>query len=96
MTLPDWVNYLSLICGVGGLVFGYFAYRRSGQMKAIDLRLELRKIDADVHRLLRKLPAHLERARELHEAASTMPDSHQSRAMEPWQADWDAGQERLA
>lgn len=96
MTLPDWVNYLSLVCGVGGLALSYFAYRRSGQMKAIDLRLELRKIDADLHGLLKRLPARLDHTRGVHEAVSAMSGSHGSNAVEQWQVDWDADKKHLA
>lgn len=50
MADPDLLGYtgaitgvIGAISGIAGSVLGYIAYRRSDQLKALDLRLELRK-----------------------------------------------------
>lgn len=47
MAAPDWVSYVGAATGVAGFVMGYVAYRRSGAMKALDMRLELRRAGTD-------------------------------------------------
>jgi len=48
MAAPDWVSYVSALTGVVGGVMGFIAYRRAGAMKVLDMRLELRKAEADL------------------------------------------------
>src|ERR1035438_99375 len=51
------------ITGLVGLVLGWTNYTRLQQIKALDLRLELRKLVSDVRADIEALPALLERAR---------------------------------
>lgn len=59
MAEPHWTAYVGMatgilgaVTGISGAIMGYISYRRSNSIKALDLRLELRKavngIDADL------------------------------------------------
>ena len=63
MPAPDWVSYLGAVTGLAGSVMGFISLRRSTTMKALDLRLELRKAEVDLLSLFRSLQPLLERAK---------------------------------
>jgi hypothetical protein len=52
MAVPDWVSYVGLAGGVLGTATGCMAYWRTGQLKALDLRLELSRQDIEVRHLV--------------------------------------------
>jgi len=54
---------IGAITGPAGCVIGWISYRRSQQIKVLDLRLELRKQVSDARANIEALPALLERAR---------------------------------
>jgi hypothetical protein len=43
MTGSDWTGYVGMVTGLIGATMGFIAYRRSNQIKALDLRIQLRK-----------------------------------------------------
>jgi hypothetical protein len=47
---------ISILISIGGAIVGIIAYRRSGSMKALDLRIELQKQLQIVRRLIDGLP----------------------------------------
>jgi hypothetical protein len=51
-----------MITGLAGAGLGYLGYRRSGQMKALELRIELKKAENSAREILDQLPALLDRA----------------------------------
>jgi hypothetical protein len=62
MSEPNWLGYVGAITGIAGAIMGYISLRRSGKLKALDLRLELRRDEADVRELAQEFPALVERA----------------------------------
>ena len=46
---------LGACTGIFGAVMGVVAYRRAGALKAIDLRLDLRRLDGDLTRAVKGL-----------------------------------------
>lgn len=90
MAVPDWVSYVSLAGGVIGTTSGCLAYWRTGQLKKLDLRLELRRADEDLRQLVAGLRPHLERANNsrLHLAAAQ--GMYQSGATKQWGVELDA------
>ena len=54
---------IGAITGSAALVLAWISYRRSQQIKALDLRLELRKQVSDVRAAVEELPDLLERSR---------------------------------
>lgn len=53
--MADWTGYVGVVTGVAGMVMGFRGYQRSNQIKALDLRLELRKGLGDSHLALSSL-----------------------------------------
>jgi hypothetical protein len=43
MADSNWASYVGMVTGVIGAVMGYISYRRSNEIKSLDLRLEYRK-----------------------------------------------------
>jgi hypothetical protein len=94
---PLWLNYIGAITGVIGAVtgiagagMGYIAYRRSGEMKALDLRLELRKSENDLRRLVGELPAQLENAKKSHIAVASATGMLGSGPLKKWSSEWES------
>jgi hypothetical protein len=54
---------IGAITGAAALVLAWISYRRSQQVKALDLRLELRKQASDVRAAVSELPDLLEKSR---------------------------------
>lgn len=62
MAEPHWIGYIGMvtgiigaITGIAGAIMGYVGYHRSKKLKALELRLELRKAISDIHLDLRQL-----------------------------------------
>ena len=63
---------ISLSISIGGATMGYIAYRRSGEMKALDLRIELKKLLQSIRATVDGLPPLLiEAQRSRNNVAST-------------------------
>lgn len=60
MADSDWTGYVGVVTGVVGMVTGCLAYWRSNRIKALDLRLELRKGLGDAHHALSTLRERLD------------------------------------
>jgi hypothetical protein len=94
MADSNWLSYvgaitgtIGAITGIAGAAMGFVSYRRSGQMKALDLRLELRKVVCDLHDTMQSLPPLLERARRSRTAVAAA--TGQSGALQQWQGEFD-------
>src|SRR5215831_472950 len=74
------------ITGLAGFVLGWTNYRRSQQIKALDLRLELRKRVSDVRAAVEELPDLLERSRASRSAVLAAMGALRSSAFETWKA----------
>lgn len=68
---------------------GYISYRRSGEMKALDLRLELRKTQVDYCAFVRELPPLLVRAKASRTAVSSAAGMLGSGALQHWTSEWE-------
>ena len=84
----DWLSYVSLglsvlgaASGCLGTVLGWRGYRRAGKMKTLDLRLELRKGDAEIRSVVLGLPELLDRAKQSREHILAASGRAQSGAM---------------
>jgi hypothetical protein len=72
-TMADstWLGYVGVVTGgigavtgISGAVMGYIGYRYSRSMKALDLRLQLRKDESDFRACVENLPALLDLAKQ--------------------------------
>lgn len=69
MAEPHWTGYVGMvtgiigaITGITGAIMGYISYRKSCNLKALDLRLELRKAVSDINLDLNKVRDLIEKA----------------------------------
>lgn len=67
--------------------FAAQALRRSSKLKALDLRLELRRADADIHALAQEFPGLVERAKASRTAVAAATGRHGSSVFQQWTAD---------
>ncbi|HTV85498.1 MAG TPA: hypothetical protein VME63_08830 [Dyella sp.] len=88
MAIPDWVSYVSLAGGIVGTISGCLAYRRTGQLKALDLRLELRKVDSELRNFFSPLSAKLDYAKRSRERIAAVTGGVQSGPMQKWLAEY--------
>lgn len=89
MAVPDWVSYVSLAGGIVGTISGCLAYRRTGQLKALDLRLELRRADSELRSFVLALAARLDYAKRSRERISAATGGAHSGAMQKWLAEFE-------
>jgi hypothetical protein len=95
MDTPAWLPYVGVVTGtIGtitgtvGAVLGYKGYRRSQEMKALDLRLTLRKAEVDYRRTVEELPELLRRARASRAEVLGAQGNSKSGAFEAWVEQW--------
>jgi len=96
MAEPVWFSYVGAITGVvgtvtgvAGAIMGYVAYRRSNQLKALDLRLELRKCEQDLRYIVLGMSEHLEHAKSSRIAVAAAQGVLVSSGMQRWKAEWE-------
>ena len=89
MAAPDWVSYAGLITGTVGAITGCLAYRQSNKLKALELRLELRKAEADLRIAVQELLSLLEHARTSRYRVAAATGLFKSGALEAWTKAWE-------
>lgn len=96
MTSQVWLEYagaigglIGALTGIGGLVLSILAFRRTGQLKALDLRLELRRCERMLRSDASGICDLLEDAKASHTKLGAAHGSYHSGAMEHWLAEWD-------
>jgi hypothetical protein len=94
MAEPAWLGYTGAITGIvgaltgiAGAAMGYVSYRRTEQLKTLDLRVELRKLLTDVHAVCTDLPDLIERADKSRKAVAAATGGHNSGAAAKWGTD---------
>jgi len=93
MSAPDWLSYVAAASGIAGAVMGGISVRRTVLFKAQDLRLVIRKTDADIREAFANLPDLFEKARRSRAAVFAM--TGRSGAMQAWLRDIDADRAAL-
>lgn len=96
MSDPVWLSYtgvvtgaIGTITGVAGAIMGYISLRHSKQLKALDLRLELRKAGSDLRAAIQDLPALLELAKRSRERVAAATGMLKSGALQQWTNAWE-------
>jgi hypothetical protein len=87
---------IGAITGIAGAAMGYVSYRRTENLKALDLRLDLRKSVSDLMDEIQSLPDLLATARKSRAAVAAATGRTGSGAMQQWVAQLDADEESLA
>lgn len=91
MSAPAWLTYVGAVTGIIGSITGmtgavmaYISYRRISHLKALGLRLELRKRQADAHEIVRGLPSLLNDANDSRFAVASAIGMLRTGGMEVW------------
>lgn len=97
MSDPALLSYIGAITGIvgavtgiAGFVLGYISYHRSQQLKALDLRLELRKQVSDLRASVEQLPDLLQRSRQSRTAVLAATGLVRTGAFESWKTTWES------
>jgi hypothetical protein len=92
MSEPQWLPYAGVISGlvgaatgIAGAVMGWIAYRRSNQIKVLDMRLELRKAINEAERSIGEANELLPFANKSRERVSAAQGMLNSGAIKVWQ-----------
>ncbi len=96
MSEPSWLAYTGAVAGIIGAVTGitgavlaYFAFRRTDQHKALDLRLELRKTESTLRSDIHDLIPLLERAKASRTRLASAQGNYDSGATKHWISQWE-------
>ena len=84
---------IGAITGIAGAIMGYVSYRRSNSIKALDLRLELRKAVNEVELGLSKLKELLDYANQSRQRVTSA--TGRSGAMEIWKKEFEEDKKKL-
>lgn len=97
MADSTWLSYVGVVTGLIGAItgvavatMGFISYRRSGQMKAQDMRVELRKATNDLRTTVQNLIPLLESAKRSHTNIAAATGLGGSGALKQWQSDFKA------
>lgn len=102
MAEPHWTGYVGIatgtigaITGIAGAIMGYVSYRRSNSIKALDLRLELRKAVNEVEMGFSNLERLLNYANQSRQRVAAATGRLGSGAMEIWNREFEEDKNRL-
>lgn len=102
MTNTDFLSYIGAITGVigtitgiAGAVMGYLSYRKTNEIKALELRLEIMKTGVEVFQKAEDLADLLARAKKSRNAVAAAMGTRQSGAYEKWDRQHTADEESL-
>ena len=99
MSAHAWLNYVGAITGIAGMLTGIagmilacLAYRRSGQLKALELRLNLRYAENDLRASVESLPDLLARSKKSRTRVAAARGYFGSAPIEQWLTAWETDQ----
>ena len=97
MSELNWVSYIGIvtgiigaITGIAGAMMGFISYRRTENLKTLDLRLELRRAESDARTQLTVIRTLLERANKSRMAVASATGKIGSGAMVIWKSEFEA------
>lgn len=97
-----WTDYVAVgtsaigaITGIVGAILGSIGYRKANSLKALDLRLELRKAVSDLGSLSDELPNLIDSANRSRKSIAAATGNFRSGMMEKWNKDIEADKIRL-
>jgi hypothetical protein len=95
MSEQAWLSYtgaitgvIGAVTGIAGAIMGYIGYRRSEELKSLDLRLELRKAANDLRSVVEELTPLLEHATKSRTAVAAATGLLGSGALKKWVSEW--------
>jgi len=97
MSETSWLAYtgavagiIGAITGIAGAVTGYYALRRTSELKALDLRVDLRRTESTLRVDIQDLVPLLERAKRSRTRLAAAQGRYRSGAISQWLVEWDA------
>ena len=97
MSEQTWLAYIGAIAGIVGAVTGIagavvavLAFRRTSELKSLDLRLELRRTESTLRSDIQDLVPLLERAKKSRTKLAAAQGSFNSGATAHWLSQWDS------
>lgn len=97
MSDPNLESYVGMVTGIigavtgiTGAIFGYIGYRKTNQIKSLDMRLELRKGISEFEMLLSRTEELLPYADKSRQRVAAALGSFQSGAMVKWRQDYES------
>ncbi|TBO27592.1 hypothetical protein EYS42_16625 [Aquabacterium lacunae] len=87
---------IGALTGIAGSIMGYLSYRKSNEVKALELRLELTKLGQDTFFKAEGLGELMARAKRSREAVSAAMGMRKSGAMVQWRQQYAADEESLS
>jgi hypothetical protein len=86
---------IGALTGIAGSIMGYLSYRKSNEVKALELRLELTKLGQDTFFKADSLGELMLRAKRSREAVSAAMGTRKSGAMTHWHSQYAADEQSL-
>jgi len=84
MADPHWTSYVGMVTGIAGAIMGYVGYRKSNQIKALDLRIELKRAEADIIFSFKKLREQMDEGNKSRMRVLSAIGKFDSGMMEKW------------
>ena len=85
-----------MIKGIAGVMMGLISQKKINNMKALDLRLELKKSEADYYSKISKIKKLLEEANKSRQSVASATGKLKSGMMKEWKKDFALDKESLA
>lgn len=96
MADPVWIAYtgaitgvVGAITGIAGAIMGYISFYRTGTLKSLDLRLELKRAEADLHLVVNGLSEQIEHAKRSRQAVLAATGQLNSGFAQKWATQWE-------
>ncbi len=90
MAAPDWVSYTGMLTGLAGAVVAILAFKRSGEIKSLDLRVSCKKDIVELDELIDSLRSTFEKSKESRPRILSAIGKFRSGSMVVWQQQVDA------
>lgn len=84
MSDQSWLSYLGAVAGVVGTITGCVALWRTGRMKSLDLRIELRRLENELRNVVEDLPELLRLAGSSHQHVAAATGRYNSGHFQQW------------
>jgi hypothetical protein len=89
---PHWTSYVGMATGIAGAIMGFVSYRKSSQIKKLDLRIELRRAATDIHFDYKELLRKMEKGNKSRQAVAPAINAFNSGMMKKWNEDYESDQ----
>ena len=102
MAEPHWTSYVGMITGIvgsltgiAGAIMGYVSYRKSSQIKVLDLRIEVKRAVTNTIFAFNKLQEQMEKGNNSRKAVAAAIGMFNSGMMKKWKEELEADRETV-